>query len=277
MPEAPATQKSETGAEKYQVGLINTDGATVYSEPNFDSPVLGSLKPGKKVKATQRTYNGAGGFGLFYKVPLKGGKVGYVADSELIPQYKQMGKRKIVKNNPEFQEMEEVRDERDPIFLTRYIGLGLGLVGFTEKFGDQKQRSATFVYGLKMTGPDLLFDSPPFDFNLLLHVGAPDYYKSISLGSANGYFIFSDLRLLFPVFETRNNLVSVGAGPLFVYTSFQMTISGVKFDSQEARVGASMVAAYTRRLGRFTLRLEGNYYFEKTQYFGYLAGLQMEY
>jgi hypothetical protein len=263
--------------EKTQIALIQADGATVYSEPNFDSQMIGHLKSGQKVRASQKSYSGVAGFGSFYKIFFKKGRIGYIADNELIPEYTRVGKRQIKQKNPEYDDFQAEKNERDPIFFTRYFGLAVGIADFSEKFGGQTFRAGTLLYGLKLTGPNILFDGPPLDINILFHIGAPSYYSSFTNGTAKGFMSIADFHIIFPVFETRNNLIHVGAGPLFIYTNFQMTFLESSFDSEELRFGASIAATYSRRFGRFVARAEAKYYFEKTQYFGYFGSFQMEY
>jgi hypothetical protein len=87
----------------------------------------------------------------------------------------------------------------------------------------------------------------------------------------------TDAHLFFPLYESRNNLVSFGGGPLIIYTSFKFNIGSTYFDSEEVRLGASFAASYVRRFGKYAARAQVIYDFEKSQYFGFLAGFQVEY
>jgi hypothetical protein len=273
-PSAGSVVKS---TESMQIAVVQGQGATVYAQPSFDSKVLGIIPAKKKVRASRKTYSGTAGFGAFYKIFLKNNKFGYIADTDLIPQFTTVGVKKEVKANPEFEEAESRRKERDPMYFTRYIGGALESVNFTEKFSGQSLHSQTLMYGLKVTGPNILFDGPPIDFNVLFHFGAPSYYGEFATSSASGFFLMTDAHFMLPLFESRNNLVTLGGGPLLIFTDFKFNIGSTYFDSEELRVGLSFAASYVRRFNQYAARLQLLYNFEKTQYFGLLAGFQVEY
>ncbi len=272
----PTPKASASGTEKSQIAVVQSGGATIYSAADFDSAVLLQLKPSQKVRVSLKPYPGVGGFGSFYKVFFKRGRFGYVTDVEVVPEYTQVGKRNRTEKNPAFKEYQEQQTERDPIFFTRYVGLTVGTVGYSEKFQGSTFRTQALIYGLRLTGP--VIDGPPLDISILAHWGSPDYYSQLTGGSAgSGYFVLSDVQLTFPIFETRNNLMTLGIGPLLTYSSFRMTVQNTYFDSQEIRLGATVNAGYAHRFGRYLFRADAKYFFEKTQYFSYTASLMMEY
>lgn len=271
-----ASTPAAAPAEKPQIAVVQGGGATVYSAADFDSPVLIQLKATQKVRVSLKTYPGVGGFGSFFKVFFKHNRVGYVADVEVVPEYTQVGKRKRTEKNPAYKEFQDEQSERDPIFFTRYIGLTLGTVGYAEKIQGSTFKTQALIYGLRMTGP--LLDGPPLDVNVLMHWGSPSYYSSLTGSSpGSGYFVLSDVQLMFPVFETRNNLITLGFGPLLAYASFRMTIQNTYFDSQELRLGATINAGYSHRFGKYLGKIDAKYFFEKTQYFSYTGSFMVEF
>ena len=60
-----------------QMAEVIIDGAMVYKQGDFGSPVLGYLRKGKKVKVSNKTY------GPFYKVKLRQGVIGYISDIDV--------------------------------------------------------------------------------------------------------------------------------------------------------------------------------------------------
>ncbi len=268
-------------AAKTQIAVVQGDGASVYESPSFDAKVLMQLRAGQKVRVSLQMSQGDGGFGTFYRVHFKNNRFGFISDVELLPEYTEVGKRKRIQANPEFAAYEDNQNARDPIFFTRYIGVNLGMASFTEKFSGTKLFTPTVLYGLKLTGPGVLFSGPPIDFNFLFHLGAPKYYSQVAQSNATGYFLITDALLMFPLLEGRRHLLSFGFGPLVVYAAFKMTINTAQgpalFDSQEVRVGASSTLSYTYRLNKYAVRADAKYYLEKTQYPGFNLSVMTEY
>ena len=60
-----------------QKGIVNVPEADVYQDENFDSEVIDNLKSGETYQVSDKVY------GQFYKIKLKSGKIGYIADYEL--------------------------------------------------------------------------------------------------------------------------------------------------------------------------------------------------
>lgn len=259
---------------------MEVDGAAIYSKPSFDAPVINYLKAGTKLLATVQRVKGIGGFGLFYKVKTTGGEVGYVADTDLITEFNPRNtKKKPVKKNPVYEEVKEAQENphQEPVYFTRYIGGGVGYLGFTEKFSGKEFSSNVMMFNFKMSGPGTLFDGPPLDFNFSFSPSAPDYYEKFSRGPAGGFFIFTDLLLNLPLIELNKGLVFYGVGIMTVYTQFKPVVSTTTFDSQEIRMGAAVSLGYAHRFGKYALRWDSKYYFEKTDYFGHWLSFQLEY
>ncbi len=273
-PRKPKTQTQEA--------LIATDGAAMYKRPNFDSPVIGYLNARKKVLATRKMYHGEGGFGAFYKISVNK-KIGYVADTDLIVNIPQSKTARAAKKQDESamaaeREEQQSDKEREPIYFTRYLGLTFGRLSFTERVAGSVYTSNEYMYGLKFTGPDILFDSaPPLDINLAVHSGAPSLYEKIGAKGASGYFLMSDAVLLLPFNEGTHYLINYGIGVMFAYTSFKVPINGQTVDSSDQRFGLVFDLGGAYRFSRYAARFDMKYYYEKTSYLGYWAGIQMEY
>lgn len=278
---SPVEYKPRKPKVKAQEAIVSTDGATMYKRPNFDSQVMGYLNARQKVKASNKIYHGEGGFGAFYKIAVNK-KVGYVADTDLLFQNKgstNLVKKKMDSKPEAMQDDNEMeKDEKDPIYFTRYFGITTGYVDFAEKYAGRTYSSKEILFGLKFTGPDILFDSaPPMDINLVFHSGAPKLFNKMGANGASGYFAMLDAVLLLPFNEWGNWLIDYGLGAVFVYTDFKVPVNGQTLDSSDKRIGLVLDLGGAYRFSHYTARVNMKYYYEKTQYLGYWAGIEMQY
>jgi len=266
---------------KAQEAIVATDGAAMYQRPNFDSQVLGYLNARQKVKASNKMHHGEGGFGAFYKISVNK-KVGYVADTDLLFPNKgpNVATKKKADSKPEpFQEDREgEKDEKDPIYFTRYFGVTTGYVDFADRYAGRTYSSKEILFGLKFTGPDILFDSaPPMDINIAFHSGAPKLFEKMGARGASGFFALIDAVFLLPFNEWGNWLIDYGLGAVFIYTNFKVPINGVNADVSDKRIGLALDVGGAYRFSHYTARVNMKYYYEKTQYLGYWAGIEMQY
>lgn len=270
---APKRKKRTTQKRrkvKAQVAIVEVEGAAVYQFPNFDSPVLEYLRAGSKVMASMKPKTGIGGFGAFYRVRLPNKKLGWMADVDLLPQFKDDPNRQKQTSNPEYEELKEQAKmaNREPIYFEKYLGPGMGMVQFTEKFDGGELSSDVTMFGFRSMGPGVLFDGPPLDFSLMFSIEAPDHYTKFANGPATGFFLISDVLMPFPIIEGRTGMLTIGLGPMLTYTNFQVAVRNSSFDSQEIRIGLVAGTGYMHRFSSFAIRLDAKYYYERTAYLG---------
>lgn len=273
--------KKRKKKKKSQSGVILVDGAAVYQYPNFDAPILDYLSKGRKVRITIKSYKGDGGFGNFYKVRIGKKKYGYIADTEIAPKNKpaaqamnyqqpnpRNGKGREKQNGPEVPQ--------EQMIFSRFMGLYVGSLNFSEEFEGRKLTEPVSVFGLKMNGPELIV-SMPIDFELLASPKAPEYYTKFADEVPSGFLLHSSISLPMPLMESKNNLSYLTFGLMATYTSFKVVINGKSpIDSQEVRMGAAFGIGMVHRFGRFAMRLEGKYFSEKTKYASAGLSLQMQ-
>jgi hypothetical protein len=278
----PTPKKTEGGgkSEAAQSAVVGPEGATVYSQPNFDSQVLSVLSPTTKVVVSQKTRVGIGGLGLFYRVKYAPDKLGYVVDTEVIPEFKKVGRK--AKRNDEFEKVEESRERKrkglEPIFFSRYVGGNLSYVNFSERVRGELLRAQTLVYGFRATGPGVLFDGPPLDLTVNFSLAPPSYYKDISGGGTpTGFFLMSDLDLILPLFENNTAIVNYGFGINLVYTKFRVPYNNNFVDSTETRFGVNAFVGAAYRIDRWLVRTDFKYYYEKSSYTSLGLSVQHEY
>lgn len=259
---------------------IYVDGAAIYEKPDFDSRVLDYLRYQTKVQVSKKAFRGTGGMGLFHRVRYSGSKLGWVPDTDVRvsdAESVQVAAPEKKSGSKAWEKEEEEVLGKAPLYFTRYLGGAVAMVNFTEKYQGRKLSDDMLMYGLRMTGPGTLFDGPPLDFNLWFSLDKPNYFSKFSSGRSTGFLLFGDVLAMFPLIDETNWLVTYGLGVMWVYTRYKIPVKSATFDSQELRIGGTADFGVARRIGKFLLRGDVKYYYEKTQYFGYLLSFQGEY
>lgn len=265
-------------------GKVAVDGAAVYVRPDFDSEVIDYLNQDQKIPVSTKQFLGVGGMGLFHKIRTPRGKLGYLPDTDVIlpkgthietPKgaLPRVFHKKGEKPGQQVQKDEELT--RKSIYLTRYIGGSLSMIDYTEKFSGDKLHSQTPFFGLRMTGPDILFKGPPLDFNLMVTPLMPKYLST--LGSASGFLVMSDLGMNMPLYNTPNSLLYYGLGILLNWSQYKASVGAGSYDSTDVRLGIDLSVGYAYRFSRYAIRGDVKYFIEKTLYFGEMLSFQAEY
>lgn len=276
------SEKSEKSdkSSQYVRGVVITDGAAIYKEPDFDSPVVDYVGADTKVSVSKKAFSGAAGMGIFHQVRYGSKREGYIPDTDV------RAAKAVADKAPEGAKASGSKmwekEEQDmlgnaPLYFTRYLGGTVAMVNLKEKFSGRTLDDDVIVFGIRMMGPGTLFDGPPLDFNFLFTIDSPDYYSRFASGDANGYMLFSDVAFMLPLIDAKKTLVSYGIGLMTVYSSYRIPVQGKTFDSQELRVGALVAAGVGQKFGKNLWRGDAKYYFEKTQYPAYFLSFMGEY
>lgn len=273
---APAAKKSN-----WVRAVIYVDGAAVYKAPSFDSEVQDYLRYQTKVIVSREPYHGEGGMGLFHLVRY-GKKRGYVPDTDVRVARKEAAKVTVEAKKSKSKAWEKEEEEnlgKAPIYFTRYLGAAVSMVNFSEKFQGKRFSDNMMMYGLRMTGPGTLIeDGPPLDFNLWFSIDKPGYYsKKLGSSAPTGFMMFGDVMAMLPLIDMKNTIINYGLGVMWVYTNYKVQLKSRKFDTSEFRVGLDAGLGVGQKIGKYMLRLDGKYYYEKTQYFGVILSFQGEY
>ena len=277
------------------VGTVTTDGAMVYAQPDFDASVIGQLKRGNRVRMSKGTAGGA--MGKFHKVRI-GNKTGYVADidiraegapdpvraaeaaakareqKEAIDQAR--GKKAKNRDKDKAKDKDKPRPHM-PMFFSRFVGLLYGVTEFKEDIANVDASTSLPMYGLKVTGPDVLIEGPIIDFNLALHYGAPSYYDALSLGKPSGFVLLTDALMLLPFMERENLMIFAGLGPMVFASRFNVINNNRAQTLTTVNLGLSSALGVGFRFGKVAIRLEGKYFIEKKSYKAAQLGLQTEF
>ena len=281
------SQKKAGGTHKGVVATVVTDGALVYASPSEDASILAQLPVGKQIRVSKGT---TPGIQKFHKVQV-GKTFGFIDDIDISmgaapapphPGKHEAGTEKMTDKEKAAREKAKkkaaYRKEHtkpvEPMYFTRFVGLAIGAQEFKEGILGVNSSQTIPVYGLKITGPDVLLKGPIMDINLLLHYGAPSYYNNLSVIQPNGFIIFADAMFVLPFVQRQNSMVYISAGPLLVYSKFGVVNNNQTMDLQALELGVDAALGVGFRLGKIAIKFEGKYYLEKQQYKSLLASLQ---
>jgi hypothetical protein len=278
--------KSQTSQSKaaaaYVTMVVATDGAIVFDRPNQDANVMTQLPYGKKVRVSRGSTRG--GEDRFRRIRV-GSKSGYILEIDVAPENSiseadiNTGKKQVAKNAKKKRDSQRERKRpKEPFYFTRYVGLTGGFADFKESInGVDAVNNNLLIYGLKITGPEVLFSGPTVDLNILLHYGAPEYYEKLSKIKPTGFILFTDALFVLPVLNRENGMIYVEAGPLLVYSSFKVLNGTRVMDLTSVNLGASFAAGAGFRVEKVAVRLEGKYLVEKQSYKAVQLSLQTEF
>ncbi len=282
-------KKTQTRRAQNIRATVFVEGAAIYSQPNFDSPVKDYLAYDTKVIVAKKPVAGAGGLGLFHRVKYAGGKLGYITDTDIrivrggsskesTQPAVEKGKDPLTAQSKAWEKEERAELGNTPLYFTRYLGGAVAMVNFSEKFSGQTLTSGTLMYGLRMTGPGTLWDGPPIDMNIWFSLTPPKYLSVIDDETSTGFFLFGDVQFMLPMLDTKTVLISYGPGIMWTYTNFKVPIKTRTFDSQEFRIGLDFGLGLGLKVTKKLMaRTDIKYYYERTQYLGYIFSVQGEY
>lgn len=253
---------SVAGAQQQSgvAAIVQTDGAQVYTQPDFDADVIATLPAGQKIRVSKGV---TGQMAKFHKVKV-GNRYGYIVDIDVVTEGAAKKKRAGAKAPAKAKHDRPRKDL--PVFFSRYVGVLVGQSEFKEDIPGVDASTNLLTYGLKIVGPDVILSGPIIDFNLALHYGAPSYYDKLSSVKPAGYLVFTDMLLLMPFYQAHNTAGLLGAGPLGVLSSFRVVSANKAQDLTTFNVGLSLMAGFAFRFGPVGLRLEGKYLIEKQSY-----------
>lgn len=293
---AQTARKKTRARDTGQPAIVIVDGAAIYEKANFDSPVIDYLERGKKVLISKRLYRGAGGLGAFYKIKIRKGLFGYVTDVDVqidkearVRQEEARRKKKEELDDPtqirsdlENPEAENEGDGLGGIYFTRYLGLAYSAFIYSETIAKRKKSANISLIGMKLSGPGKSMGGMPLDFELTFTSTAPSYYSQ-SFSSSKGFLLLGHAMTILPLKIFRESMLYYGFGLVGKYSKFDVVVRNnpnkTPIDSQDLVLGLGGHFGYAHSFarGRYALRVDGKYYFEKEAYFGYGAALQMKF
>ncbi len=253
-----------------QQATIANDAALVYRDADFDAPIVATLNAGAVFSISK------GKKGPFHKIRLKPGTVGWIADSDV-----RLGVHKI-QEIKESQPEQQPEEEKKPFFATRYRGPVFEMINFAEDTLGKERSQPLLFYGLKFAGFNTVISGDIYvESNILIHVGAPSYYKDYTQKEADGFIFISNLLLQTVIPSGKSMIYFYGFGPMFKYSRFNLELAnGSNADSYTAddmTLGAVFNVGAGTRVGPTTVRADMKYYWEKAKYFGLGLNLGWEF
>ncbi|MNJ98539.1 hypothetical protein D3C87_163060 [compost metagenome] len=255
-------------AQAQQATVVN-NGALVYKEADFDAPVLTQLKSGGVYSISK------GKKGPFYKIRVKPGSIGWIADSDV-----KLGVVKVEEEPEPVNLDEEIKKKHQkPFFASRYRGPVFEYLFYEEDTLGRKRSEGLLFYGLKINGFDTLFDGEIYtDTNILFHVGAPKYYAEETGESADGYIVIANFLLQTITPKSKWHFYYYGLGPTVKYSHFNLHLpngtSQSSYSADDLTIGLVFNLGLAFRLSEtLSLKTDVKYYWEKTQYLG--AGVNL--
>ncbi|MGZ3743875.1 MAG: SH3 domain-containing protein [Pseudobdellovibrionaceae bacterium] len=262
-----------------QKAVVINDGALVYKEADFDAPVITRFKAGHVYDISLKTK------GPFYKVRIKPGVMGWIADTDVRVGKNAKGslaaknplnaKAVASKSSEKKAENDSFLEKKKPLksfYASRYRGPVLSYITYNENtMGDLRSQTLPF-YGIKVAGPNTMFYGDlRTDAEFLLHSGAPTYYQRGTGFPANGWIFLTDF-----IFETASpqskwHMLTFGFGPMFKYSHYDVTLlqnaKQVSYSLDDMVLGAVFDTGLSFRIAEtYALRFNVKYYWEKTKY-----------
>lgn len=264
-------------AQSQKARVIN-DGALVYKDADFDAEVLTQLKAGQVYDISLKTK------GPFYKIRLKPGLLGWIADTDVrvggkapakgaAPQAGKKAPPKAPDNKEEKESFLEKKRVRS-FYGSRYRGPMVSYLTYNENtMGELRSENLPF-YGFKVQGPNTMFSGDfRTDAEFLFHFGAPSYYEKATGYSSSGWIFLTDF-----VFETaypqsKWHMLTFGFGPMFKYSHYQVSLlqngKQISYSLDDMNLGVVFDGGLAFRIAdTYALRFNIKYYWEKTKYWG---------
>lgn len=261
-------------AQSQQATIVN-DGAMIYQNDDFDAPVIGTVKRGAVYSIS------SGKKGPFYKIRLKPGTVGWIADTDVKPGVHKVAAPKKEKMKP-LSDAEKPEPKVKPFFASRFRGISYDHVYFTEETIGGSQSEYIGFLGVKFYGFNTLFDGEIYtESNLMFSPSAPKYYEDITGRSAGGFIFIADFLFQTPTPRGKNAMTYYGFGPMFRYSQFNLEVPDgtrtLNYSAVDMTVGAVFNFGLGFRIQRVSLRLDAKYYWERTQYYGFGANAGLDF
>lgn len=265
-----------------QNAIVVNSGAIVYKDPDFDAEVLTELKAGKIYPVSLKTK------GPFYKIRVRPGVLGWIADTD-VRLGKGQGKnaasleKKTTKgasaNKADKKSEPKVVTPSKPLkpfYASRYRGPVLSYLTYNEDtMGALRSQNLPF-YGFKVAGPNTMFSGDMrTDAEFLFHFGAPNYYEKYTGQSAGGWVFLTNFIFETALPQSKWHMLTFGFGPMFKYSHYEVGLTEnskvVNYSLDDMALGVVLDGGLAFRIGSYALRFNAKYYWEKTKYWGFGA------
>lgn len=288
VPRAPASAVVKAKTQDGVAANVTTDGALVLDRPDTDASPISQLKENAKVRVSKRSIDGPDG-SKFRRIKV-GNRIGYIAEIDLQigesgagksvgvgeGEREGRGKKKLASKEAKRKTAAKRRmsTNRESMMFSRFVGFLIGSSEYKEGIDGVNSSTNLVVYGMKITGPDVIISGPVIDFNLALHYGAPSYYEALSQTKPTGFLLLTDMLFLAPFAHGQDSMLYFGAGPMIAFSKYAVVNSGRAMDLTQINLGLSLELAGAVRFDKVALRLEAKYFIEKQSYKAIQASVQ---
>jgi hypothetical protein len=283
------SQKKKKSGPDGIAATVTTDGALLLQQADPDANPVGQLAEDTKVRVSRQSVDGPDGT-KFRRIKV-GKRIGYISEIDIRigdgpapdDRPKSSGGKKLSKKEAAKEAKKKAArkkamgDKREEMLFSRFVGVLIGTSEYKEGIDGVNASTNLIVFGLKITGPDLILSGPIVDFNLALHYGAPEYYQQLSATKPNGFVLLTDLLFVGPFAHSQDSMVYVAGGPMLAISKFSLVNSGRAMDLTSLNLGLSLALGGAIRLDKVALRLEAKYYIEKQSYKELQAAIQTQF
>jgi hypothetical protein len=279
--------------------------AEVFSKPDFRSTSLGYIAAGTVVPVSLQKHVGVGGMGVFYKIRMPTGALGFVTDTDLVAGTD--GKVKVVsapalqapKPPPTPPPQPQVAAQPPPvqpkpqataqpavqppaptptqsIAVPTLWGATVAAVEYTEKVrGKEYSQNHIFVGPRRTSGAN----SPKGwrqEIGLLFTVGAPRFLSEAgAYGETSGYIVLAEYLFIKPFVSSKTFTLLAAAGPLLAYSSYKTQFTEGPVSESSFRPGLVLdIGASFQVLGDKFVRADAKILIEQTLYYAPTITLQ---
>ncbi len=272
----PAQSATPAANSQSQQATI-TNEALIYQNDDFDAPVIATLKRGTVYTISK------GKKGPFYKIRVKPGTVGWIADTDVKVGVHKVATPKAQKEmKPLFDPEKENDKKKKPFFASRFRGFTLDYIYYTEDTIGGTQSEFMMFYGAKFYGFNTLFDGEIYtESNILFSPSAPKYYEDVTGKSAGGFIFITDFLFQTPTPRGKDVITFYGFGPMLKYSHFNLEVPDgnrtLNYAADDMTIGAVINLGFAARFNRVAVRFDAKYYWEKTQYYGLGANVGLDF
>lgn len=262
-------------AQSQQATIVNE--ALVYQNDDFDAPVIATVKRGGVYTIS------SGKKGPFHKIRVKPGTVGWIADTDVkIGVHKVNTPKQKKEMTPLFDPEKENDKKKKPFFASRFRGLTLDYIYYTEDTVGGTQSEFMMFVGAKFYGFNTLFDGEIYtESNILFSPSAPKYYEDVTGKSAGGFIFITDFLFQTPTPRGKDVITFYGFGPMLKYSHFNLEVPDgtrtLNYAADDMSIGAVINLGLAARFNRVAVRFDAKYYWEKTQYYGLGANVGLDF
>lgn len=256
---------------------IAVESASLFAEPDIDSQVIDYVPFGKVISA-QKVKNSD-----FYKIKGSDGEVAYLYSDEV-----KIYRKNILDRSEKYHFSDEVKVKQEhnksttiskrkkirPFESQRYVGLVFENQNYKEVTLGASRSEDTAFFGVKFSGFNTLVSGEVYtDTLFLINNKPPSWYQKISEQQVNGFILNSHFLVLNTFPRTSDSMTFWGFGPMLNFSHYDIqalnkSAQKVNYSMDDLNLGVVFnLGVALRLLDEYSIRIDGKYYWQKTQYF----------